>query len=391
MATVEHLIRYESAYSGLSFRRGIYRREEDAEAVIDCLALANAEVQGRRYLVLGVDDAAGEGQRLVGVDRHELERFGRRLLKLIDTAVEPALSVAVRGVELDGRLIGYVRIKDCVSQPYLAKRAIGKALQTGSGYIRRGACNHPLQRSDLARMFAPSRRARRPAAKIRVSFLGREPIEHLTLPALALNKLPSELAAERLRSLLAAQKLSRDAFGRSETRIERLSHARLYGMDVPFEKRSQESLVMALDRAECDYRAADEHHMYEVRAHKLNLLLVNETQRRLHRVAVHLRIPLVQGVGVAARVYTESEGKLPPDGYPLVSFGRRVVTLSADLDTVFGQRSVPVFREPARFWAREEAVGKSITVEYEVRASELKEPVRGNLVLSIDKAALENV
>jgi hypothetical protein len=162
-------------------------------------------------------------------------------------------------------------------------------------------------------------------------------------------------------------------------------------MDIPFEKHSQESLVMALDRAKGDYRAADEHHMYEVRAHKLNLLLVNETQRRLHGVAVHLNIPLVKGVGVAERVYTESEDKLPPDGYPHVSLGRRAVTLSAELDTVFGQQSVPVFREPARVWAREEAVGKSITVEYEVRASELREPVRGNLVITIDKEPLKDV
>jgi len=41
MATLAHLIRYESPHSGLAFRESLYRKGEDAEVVADCLALVN--------------------------------------------------------------------------------------------------------------------------------------------------------------------------------------------------------------------------------------------------------------------------------------------------------------------------------------------------------------
>ena len=61
MSTLEQLIRFESAHSRLAFRRDIYGAGQDAEAVIDCLALANADTSARRYLFLGVDDSGDAG------------------------------------------------------------------------------------------------------------------------------------------------------------------------------------------------------------------------------------------------------------------------------------------------------------------------------------------
>jgi hypothetical protein len=394
MSSLEQLIRYESAHSRLAFRRELYRPDEDAAAVIDCLALANAAVSGRRYLFLGVDDLGAAGRNFVGVDERELGRFQKRFLALIAAAVEPALAVAVRAVAIDDRLIGYIRIKDCAAPPYLARRNVGTTLQAGAGFIRRGATNHPLQRADLQRMFGKAPAA--PAAagatsSIRIGFLGREPVERLSIPALPLNKLPSQIAAERLKSLIAARDQTRDVFGRTETQLGRLMHARLYGMDVPFEKHSDDSLLMSLGSITPDYRCADEHYIHEIRSHKLNLMLVNDTPTHLHDVFVRLSMPRVQGAGVAERIYTESENEPAPEGYPRIDVGPRTIQLEAELGVVYGKRSVRVLREPLRFWARDEVVGKTIPVDYEIRAAELDKPVTGNLAITIDRGELKSV
>jgi Schlafen, AlbA_2 len=392
MSSLEHLIRYESAHSGLAFRRDVYAPGDEAAAIIDCLALANAEIGNRsRYLCLGVDDRADGAGRLVGVRRDEIRAFKRRFDRLIADAIEPGLAASVHAVEIDGRSIGVIRLKHCTARPYLARTAMGKALAAGVGYIRRGAKNHPLQRADMQRMFGAGEDRAAAKAAVRVGFHGAEPLERLALPALPVNRLPSDVAADALRSMLAAKEQSRSLFGRTETRLSRLVHAKFFGMDAPFARQSDDSLLQALESVDADYRVADEHYLYEIRAHKLNLLVVNDSATNLTEARLRVTIPRLKRVGIAEKIFTESDLELALDGYPKLSVDARQITLEADLGTLYARRGIRAFREPARFWAREEAAGKSIPFRYELIASELAEPVAGTLVLAIEAAALKSV
>ena len=384
MSTLENVIRNKASHSGLAFRRSIYGPEDDAQVVIDCLAFANTELRGRRFLFFGVDDNDGAGRRIIGVDKSELKRFKRRFNQLIVDFIEPKLTATVRAVQVDDRVIGYIRIKDCSARPYLAKQSLGRALQEGVGYIRQGAKNYPLQRADMQRMFSRSEEAVKSLPSIRIGFHGDEPIKRLTLPALALDELPSELAAEQLTSLLKARDQTRDVLGRTETQMSRLTHAKLYGMDVPFKKRSDDSLEMALKNVEGDFREADEHYMYEERSHKLNLIVVNDGDTNLHNAVLKISLPRMEGMDVADRIYTEDEAEPAPEGYPRIERGRRTVSLKVELGTLYAQRTVSAFREPARLLARQEAAGKAVPVDFALNAEELPEPIKGSLVIYID-------
>ena len=399
MATLRNLILDESPHSGLAFRESVYESAEDDQVIVDCLALANSDSRGRRYLFFGVDVLDDDSRELVGVDRTELARFRQRFKRLIARYIEPELKATVRAVEVDRCLIGYVRIEDCTAPPYLVRRALGKRLQVGQGYIRRGTRNRPLRRSDMQRMFAgerePSGRREsadrrvpagtRPAA--RIGFAAQEPLERVTFPALSVSKLPSELAAERLKSMLELHDQSRERFGQTESRLTRLMHAKLYGAEVPFEKHSDDSLVSALKNVDIDYSAADEHYLYEVRAHRLNLSVINETDENLHDAVLYLKMPVVEGAGIADRVYAEDRLEaVQVEGYPKVDSDERTVSVEANLGTLYVGRNTPAFREPARFWARPKAAGKAVPMDYELVARELENPVRGSLIIYVDKA-----
>lgn len=391
MNTLEDLIRYESPHSGLKFRKTIYGPRDDARLIADCIALANAAVNGRRYVVMGVY-ADHDRRRLVGIEKDELARFKRRFSKLIAGFVEPELNAAVRGVEIDGRYYGYIRIKECDAVPYLVKQPLAGVLSAGMGFIRRGMQNQPLTRPDMQRMFARAKDAPQSEPMlVRVGFHGSEPEERLNVPVLPINKLPSELAAERVKAMIASKDLSREMFGRTETRMSRLMHAKLYGVDTPFEKHGDDTLAAALETVDADYAAADLHYLYEVRAHKLNFMVVNEGDTNLHDARLSLSLPATDGVGIADRVYTETDTELAPSGYPELSAGARSLTLAASLGTLYAGRRVRAFQEPARLWVRDEAAGKAIPVDYELTADELEKPVTGNLVIYIDRASLRSV
>jgi len=392
MQSLKHLARYESAGSGLAFRRAIYGPDDDARLVSDCLALANAELDGQpRHLFLGVDDVVGGERRLLGIGKSDLVAFRRRLSSLLADTIEPKLRAAVRAVEIDGCLIGHVCLEKCLQAPYLTKRPVAGELPAGVGFVRRGARNLPLQREDLKRMFAASARPARKRQPVRIGFPGREPLERIALPVLGIRKLPSELAAERLRAMLETKQQARDIFGRTETRFSRLMHARLYGVDTPFEKHSDESLRMELKSADVAYRAADDHYRYEVRAHRVNLMIVNDRDSDLANARLRLTLPCIAGIGIAERIYVETDDELPPEGYPSVTRGGRTITVEAEIGTLYRNYRAHAFREPPRLWAREEAAGSAVPIDYELSADELAEPIRGSLAIYIEKAALKSV
>lgn len=392
MSSIENTIRFESASSGVTFRKVLYGRDEAAAAVMDCIALANADLKAqRRYLFLGVDDVPGGERRLTGVDRSELARFKRRFLALVAESIEPAPIVAVRGLEIDGRMIGVVRLKECHQLPYLTKKPIAGKLPAGVGFIRRGARNMALTRSDLQRMFAAQPAAQPQSMPIEIGFPDTGLGDRICLPVLRLRKLPSELAAEQLKGMLAARDKAREAFGRTETQFHRLMHAKYFGLDAPFESHTDESLMHALKRVKKDNKLADRHYKYEVRAHKLGLVAANRHEADFHDLSLRLTITRIPGIGVAGKIYTGIEDAPDTDGYPQVRADDRRIVIETEIASLQSGRQVSLFREPVRFWTREEAASKTVDIDYELSADELDTPICGTLHIDIDPESLRSV
>jgi hypothetical protein len=131
--------------------------------------------------------------------------------------------------------------------------------------------------------------------------------------------------------------------------------------------------------------------MYEVRTHRLNLVVANDSEDYLRDARLQLRIPHVDGIGIAERIHPESATGTVRDGYPGVTTEGRSICVSAELGTLPAQHSVRAFREPLRFWAREQAVGMEIRIDYELTARELAEPLQGTLTIHIERATLKSV
>jgi hypothetical protein len=382
MRDLEDLVRCENANSALAFRERAYLANEHAELLRDLLGLANAPVSGPRLLVVGVRDG-GDRRRIVGVAAQAWSDFRTRLEALLGDSIEPPLEVAVRALQIDGALVGVVCLTACDDPPYLLSARGAGGLPAGSGWIRRGTQLYPLLRTDLQRVFAAKYAAPPIDVALRIGFPGDVPQSEIALPALELDALPSAVVAANLRKVLEAKQNAKDVLGRTETQVARLVHAQVFGVEQPYESHSDESLRLQIARTADDYRAADEHYAFEVRAHKLELVVANPGATALRAATLRATLPRLETIGIAERLYTNGDGPTRSDAYPRVQPGKHTVSIEVDIGTIPRGSVTSAFREPPRLWARRGAAGKTIPVDVTLYARELREPWRETLLIRI--------
>jgi hypothetical protein len=381
MSALIDTIRHESPGSGLAFRRDIYGESDRDELIMDLLSLANAEVSGPRHIVLGVREPARGQRDLRGVRASDFAMMKQCLRDWIATSIEPAFSVSTQTFKLGDRIIGVIIVGDCDDPPYLLSKDAPHGLTPGAGWVRRGTQRLPLLRRDLERMFAAGDSRSAAAIAPSVGFPGQPPRAAIDLPALPLDELPSELAAGKLRHLLEAKADAKAAFGRTETHMQRLIHARVFGMDQAYEERGLDTIRAQLDSAASDYRSADDYYRYHVRAHPLQLVVTNEADQPIDGTTLQIRIPRLEGIGVADRAYAPTDIETPPPGYPVVKDTERGTIIQARIGPIPAGASVDAFGVPPRLCVRPEAAGNSVAIDYVLVGGGLGEPVRDSLML----------
>jgi hypothetical protein len=383
MSQLEDLVRFENANSGVAFREGVYAAAEQTAFLRDVLALANAAVQGPRFLIVGVRDTVGGKRTIEGIGREQWTELKNRLGAWVGGIVEPPLKIAVRALEIEGKLVGLVCLAACEDPPYLLSEQAPAGLPIGGGWVRRGTQHFPLLRADLQRMFEAKLAVAAPVADVTIGFAGETPQHEIELPILRLDRLPSAVAAEKLRKVLAAKQSAKAMFGRTVTQLSRLVHAQLFGVDRAYESHSDESLRMLIAGTAESHRAADEHYAFETRAHRLDLVVGNASGTPLGNAMLHMRLPRIDAVGVAERLYQDPERPAKVDGYPRVHVGAQAIDIETDLGVLPPGKITRAFREPPRFWARPGAAGKTLPLDVTLHARELREPIRETLVLRI--------
>jgi hypothetical protein len=241
----------------------------------------------------------------------------------------------------------------------------------------------PLLRADLKRMFDARRGEAAPPFALEFGFAGDTLQTEITLPVLELDELPSAVAAGKVRRLLEGRKSTKATLGRTETRLSRLMHAQIFGVDQPYVPHSEDSLRAQIDRATDEYRSADDHYTYEVRAHKLDFVVRNAGEQSLDDVVVSVKVPRIDAMGIAAQLFASARGDAPADGYPQITTGKQSFEITGRVGALAPGSLARVFRQPPRLWARAGAAGKTLPIAVTAHARELREPLSETLVLRL--------
>lgn len=386
---MQHLINIAERASptpGVQFRRTAYGKKGIRDFLRDVVAIANASVEGTRYIIVGVEVDPGGKRSVPGVDRNDFK--GKPSYHaLVNEFVEPPVRLRYQPVEVRGKTIGVYEIGDCQDRPYMLRIDHCETLRRGDAYMRVNDQPVKLGRRQLQALFEEKFRESVSGSNVEIGFPGDILHKDGHIATSDLDELPSRLASAKLEELIKAR---RGGFGATTTLV-RLTHARLFGSDNPFEDREVDELLRELDGIGEQYREADTWFLYEERAEELQLALFNQGDEALRDASVTITLPNHDAIHVAPELPpTRFAGRFSPRDadeqadYPTVSFRDDAVHVSVKLGDVAPGEMRQLYATPLRLCVGSELKGRRIGVNYTLFAQNLRTPATGRLRLFMD-------
>ena len=267
---MDHLLkiaRTATPDSGTQFRSHAYGDEGVRDFLRDVLALANASVEGNRYLVVGVDFDAD----FAGKPSYQ---------SLANEYIEPSVRIRYKPVSIDGTRVGVFEIGDCQDRPYMMRADFDETLRRGDAYKRINDAAVKLGRRQLMELFERKFRDSVSAGDIEIGFPGEIIHKEITFSTCDLSQMPSALASHKLEEMLQIRKMSRSSG--STTMVARLTHARLYGTEDPYVDRSPDDIMSELAEIRQKYRHQDNNFLFNERAQELQLVVYNQGEEQIN-------------------------------------------------------------------------------------------------------------
>ena len=138
--------------SGVQFRKDAYGNEGIRSFLRDVLALANASVEGNRYIVVGVDFDDKGRKRTHSVQNEDFS--GKPSYQsLANEFIEPPVRIRYKPVSFDGARVGVFEIGDCQDRPYMMRVDYSESLRRGDAYKRVNNAPIKMGRRQLMELF----------------------------------------------------------------------------------------------------------------------------------------------------------------------------------------------------------------------------------------------
>ncbi len=137
MNCIDELIRYENENSSLDFKVVQYTKDKHEDLIKDILSMANANVEGEKYIIVGVKHKTSNDRDIIGIKKEDFSDSAT-YQQLIRENIEPDILIEYSPYEIDGKYVGIFRIKEANNKPYMMKKDFGKKLKKGDCFIRKG-------------------------------------------------------------------------------------------------------------------------------------------------------------------------------------------------------------------------------------------------------------
>ena len=370
---------------GVQLRKTAYGERSVREFLRDVIAIANASVEGPRYIVVGVATDKRGRRQIAGIDRTDFA--GKPAYPdLAGEYIEPQVRIQYEPVDVDGKLIGVYTIGDCHDRPYMMRADHSETLRRGDAYMRVNDAAIKMGRRQLQALFERKFQESVSAANVEIGFPGEIIHKDRSVPTCDLSQLPSSIAASKLRQMIEIK--SGLKFPGSTTMVARLAHARLFGPDAPYEERSTDELAAEMQEIEHEYRDQDDRFLFEEQATSLQLVVYNQGDEPVRDASLALLMPNPSELHVAIRLPKAANGdrfaqRAASDrsGYPTVELGDGAVRVSGRVGDIPAGELVEAFRLPLRICAGNTLKGRKLGLQYSLFAENLRTPARGRLRL----------
>jgi hypothetical protein len=385
MDHLSNIARSATPGSGVEFRGSAYGEAGVRAFLRDVLALANASVEGNRYIVVGVDFDNKGKKRIHSVASDDFS--GKPSYQsLANEYIEPPIRIRYKPVSFDGKRIGVFEIGDCQDRPYMMRMDFDERLRRGDAYKRVNDAPVKMGRRHLMELFERKFRDSVSAGDIEVGFPGEIIHKEVTIATCDLSEMPSALASQKLEEMLRIRNMSRRSG--STTMVARLTHARLYGAEDPYEHRSPEEIMDELSEIRTKYRHQDAHFLFDERSQPLQLVVYNQGEEAILDASLSLSLPNHNSFYMAdappKRIINERYVDRTPDelaAYPAVTLKDDAIQVMTKIGDIPCGEPVEVFTTAPLMCIGNDLAGRRFGIRYVLHGQNLRAPARGQLKL----------
>jgi hypothetical protein len=385
MKGLEKLVQTATPSTSVQLRKSAYGRHGVRNFLRDIIAIANASINGQRYIITGVEFDPKGRKQLSSIDREDFS--GKPAYQsLANEHIEPPLQIRYKPVTVDGKRIGVYEIGDCQDRPYMMRVDFSETLRRGDAYVRVNKSAVKMGRRQLQTLFEKTFKDSVSAANIEIGFPGEIIHKDQSLPTCSLAEMPSMVASSKLNQLIEAKEQVHESA--SNTMVARLTHARLFGSDSPYEERSTEEIREEMKQLKKQYRDHDHYFLFEENKNDLQLVVFNQGEEPIRGASLTLVLPNHEVFHVATQLPKLPKGKnfverLPAEqaDYPAVNLRDDSIHVSVKLGDIEPGEPTDVFFTPLRVCVGDELKGRRLGIQYSLFAQNLRSPAHGKLRL----------
>jgi hypothetical protein len=344
------------------------------QMIREVLGLANAEMEGDRYIVFGAHHD-GATMNIVGLTEADTNTLENDVAS-IGQLVEPDLETTASYEAIDDKQVAVLQLTHCQNPPYVVRETVSERLQRGECWIRKDGKIGLALRSDLDRMYGKIQPVESPS--VLVGFNGHADCQTLEVEIPDRSDPPSKRASAELKQEMESQPAS------SETSIARarVVEARMYATESAL---SQADNTIKLNIAAEELRKrADIYYFFEERAIKLNMSILNKTRLAFQGARLELTFPRTSDFDIANQLFPapdEKSSALHSElmGYPDVEKTKASILVRAEVGDVEPEREIEAFESAIRLAVGAGWRGKKMGIHYVLSAENLKKPFKGRL------------
>ncbi|MBT8090658.1 MAG: ATP-binding protein [Gammaproteobacteria bacterium] len=383
MNNLANIARSATPGDGVQFQKQPYGPKAVESFLRDVLAMANASVDGPRYIVIGAEFDSRGRKRVHAVSEKDFS--GKPAYEaLANDYIEPPLRLHYKPVSVNGKQIGVFEIGDCSDRPYMMRIDYSETLRRGDAYMRLNDTAIKMGRRQLQSLFEKKFQDSMPAQNIEVGFAGEISHKTLTLPSCDLSQLPSALAASKLEQLVKIQMDTKDSG--STTVMARLVHARLYGSDDPYVSRTPDELMQEMEQIRHKYRNHDRHFLFENNGQQVQIVVCNRGEEPIVDASIALVLPKDDDLYIADRLPRMlQDGKYVDRSatemasYPSVSLHKKSIHVTKKIGDIPVEKPTEAFASALRICVGPGLIGRRFGIRYALHGQNLRSPATGTL------------
>lgn len=370
-----------------------FREQDPEELVREVIGLANAEVDGPRYILFGINAGAMEGSGIVGIAESAMADL-KKAHRLLSTLIEPVLHLAFIYDRINGKLVGALEIDGCDDGPYVVGQDFSEKLSRGQSWIREERVLRAVDPAVLAQISPPkateqpAKAAEKPV--ITVGFNDDLDCKLLEMPVPDTSDPPFAQDKRKVKQPLDLKKAIKDTISTVTTQILRLGRAPKHDPVVESDEYGTDTQTDLFRETGILFDNAENHYYFEEKALKLNLTVCNKGTEGIDGVSIELGFPRLPDFDVADQLYISPFDKRPSyevknQGYPEVQRRGKAILVSSSLGALAPDRPEPAFKCALRLAVGPRMTGRKVAILYKLRGQNEQSLGKGRLKIKFVK------